>query len=386
MKTQRTSRRGRVTRWGVAIALGLTVVMGCLAMLVLALPVQTWRTGRAPVEPLAFTISGPQIEPAERIWIDTDAACGAGPRVDPDDCFAIVLLMKLRSAHIAGVSTVFGNAPLAVTDSTTRNLLSRLGLEKIHGVNVYTGAAGPIDDSSTTSTIPATPASDALREALAKGPLTIVSLGPLTNIAAALEHIPHLRANVKALVTVMGRRPGHIFHPAEGAAGASLLGHGPAFRDFNFAKDKEAASRIVAMQLPMVLVPYDAGINLAIDAADLENLSRAGGVLAGTATSATGWLSYWKNNVGQSGFYPFDLAAAAYVQHPASFDCATVDVIMRRDDAVWTSWFYRPKALLVSPAKHSQQEAPSSALTRYCPTTRDGLKRTLLAELVGGQN
>ena len=184
----------------------------------------------------------------------------------------------------------------------------------------------------------------------------------------------------------MGRRPGHIFHPAEGAVGANLLGHGPVFRDFNFAKDKEAAARIVSMQLPLILVPYDAGINLAIHDADLANLSRAGGVLKAIASSARDWLTNWKNNVGQSGFYPFDLAAAAYLLHPASFDCATVHARVTRDQTVWTSWFYSPKALLVSPARHLQNEAPNVAMVRYCPNARHGLKHTLLVELAARQD
>ncbi len=382
MKPQRASRF-KFTRRMVATAVGVAVVIGSLVMLSLSLPVNTWRTGRAPIEPLAYSAGGPEIGPTDRIWIDTDAACGAGPRIDPDDCFAIVLLLKARGAHIAGISTVFGNASLAVTDATTKDLISRMGYEQSHAAKIYTGAAALLDVSPATA---ATPAQDALRAALAKGPLTIVSLGPLTNIAAALEQSPPLQANVKALIAVMGRRPGHIFHPAEGAKGASLLGHGPVFRDFNFAKDDVAAARVVSMHLPLVLVPYDAGVNLAINDADLASLSRAGGLSNWLAASAADWLNFWKNDVGQSGFYPFDLAAAAYVLHPTSFDCATVHARVMRDDSVWTSWFYRPKALLVSPAKQAQIEAPNGTMARYCPIARDGLKQTLLAELAARQD
>jgi hypothetical protein len=42
---------------------------------------------------------------------------------------------------------------------------------------------------------------------------------------------------------------GHIFHPAEGAGGGMLFGHGPVFRDFNFEMDMTAATRIVALGL-----------------------------------------------------------------------------------------------------------------------------------------
>jgi hypothetical protein len=62
----------------------------------------------------------------------------------------------------------------------------------------------------------------------------VVALGPLTNLAAVLDARPELRSRVARVVAVMGRRPGHVFHPAEGAGGGLLFGHGPVFRDFNF--------------------------------------------------------------------------------------------------------------------------------------------------------
>ncbi len=68
--------------------------LAVLAALTLALPVSQWRTGRLAVRPLSLE-PGERFAPRpKRIWIDTDAACGASPRTDPDDCFAI-----LASSH-----------------------------------------------------------------------------------------------------------------------------------------------------------------------------------------------------------------------------------------------------------------------------------------------
>ena len=53
---------------------------------------------------------GPAVAPPGRIWIDTDAACGATTRTDPDDCLAILWLAE-RGVDIIGISTSFGNAP-----------------------------------------------------------------------------------------------------------------------------------------------------------------------------------------------------------------------------------------------------------------------------------
>lgn len=50
-----------------------------------------WQTGRDDLAPLALVPGGPEVALEGRIWIDTDAACGA-TRSDPDDCLAILWL------------------------------------------------------------------------------------------------------------------------------------------------------------------------------------------------------------------------------------------------------------------------------------------------------
>src|SRR5262249_60809877 len=104
---------------------------------------------------------------------------------------------------------------------------------------VYRGAAAPEGEDGAVA--PA-PAFSALQQALMDGPLTLVSLGPLTNVATALRDRPDLQAHVARLVAVMGPRRGPRRHPAEGAGGGMLFGHGPVFRGFNFAKDRRAAT------------------------------------------------------------------------------------------------------------------------------------------------
>jgi inosine-uridine nucleoside N-ribohydrolase len=197
-----------------------------------------------------------------------------------------------------------------------------------------------------------------LRAALERGPLTLLALGPLTNVAAVLAQDPALRANVARLVLVMGRRPGHLFHPAEGAGGGMLFGHGPVFRDFNFAMDPEAARQVVAMRLPTTLVPYDAARGVELTAADLERLR---GTIPWVAERARGWLEYWRADIGREGFYPFDLLAAAYVVEPSAFHCVSARMRVAEDRTMWFPW--RPEALLVG----LEEGAPAA----YCHGLRE---------------
>ena len=102
------------------------------------------------------------------------------------------------------------------------------------------------------------PGVTAICSALKAGPLTILALGPLTNVAAALEGRPDLHGNVSRIVAVMDHQPGHVFHPTEGEGTGAILGHGPIFRDLNFSSDPDAAGAVLAMNLPEILISYDA--------------------------------------------------------------------------------------------------------------------------------
>ena len=206
-----------------------------------------------------------------------------------------------------------------------------------------------------------------LAAALGDGPLTIVALGPLTNIAALLRERPELRANVARLIAVMGRRPGHIFHPAEGAGGA-LFGHGPVFRDFNFALDPQAVRQALAAGVPISLVPYDAARRIELAAADLDRLEAA---IPRVVQRSRGWLDYWRTDIGRQGFFPFDLLAALYALEPSSLRCTPVRAWVGGDDKL----FWSPEALLIEPR--------SDGAVLYCGSARPQAKELILRRFAG---
>jgi purine nucleosidase len=343
----------KLARVGAVAALVLVVFL----LVSLAVPVETWRTGDRGLAPLIFEPSPPGSDLA-RLWIDTDAACGHTVRTDPDDCLAIAFLARAVGDRIAGISTVAGNAPLEVVERTTRELTKRLSAELGLTLPVHAGHQG-------------------LTAALEQGPLTLVALGPLTNVAAVLDARPDLRPRVARLVAVLGRRPGHLFHPAEGAGGAMLFGHGPIFRDFNFEMDARAAARIVALNLPLILVPYDAARRIEIGERDLDRLAAGGGALAWTAERSRAWLAYWREDIGRQGFCPFDLLAAAYVVEPRQFGCAMVQVWVGED----TTMFWRPTALLVGQGQVRPEKPQARGSALYCAELSAGVEPWLMARL-----
>jgi purine nucleosidase len=219
----------------------LFLVAAALLPLPCTVPVRNWRTGESEDRPLSLVRGGPHVDRPSRVWIDTDAAC-IGSNADPDDCFAILVLLNSPDVEIVGISTVFGNAPLPVVDRTARDLVGRVVGSS--NILVHSGSSTALEAERPTSI---EPAHAALKRALEGGPLTIVCLGPLTKVAATLRR-PDLAGNIGLLVSVMGRRPGHVFHPAEGKSSSGILfGHGPVFRDFNFSKDQTSASIVFGL-------------------------------------------------------------------------------------------------------------------------------------------
>lgn len=337
----------------------------------LAIPLPVWRTGRLEAPPLELTSGGPLVPQSGRIWIDTDAACGATRNTDPDDCLAIIWLIT-KGYKIAGISTSYGNASGDVVGRTVEALVAELQKSGLSPVPVWRGSIGPL--LATDETI--LPAHMALRAELERGPLTVLALGPLTNVAAALDGQPELQHNLTRLVAVMGHRPGHIFHPSEGSGrGGMLMGHGPIFRDLNFAMDEGAVRSILEMHLPLTLIPYDAARHVTITADDLDRLNESGPGFAWVAGTARGWLAYWRVDIGQPGFYPFDWIAAAYVVDPQLFDCAVAHARIADE---WAFWLYPRASLLISPI--SLRDAGAKSEVIYCPQVDPSLHGYLLAD------
>jgi hypothetical protein len=181
----------------------------------------------------------------------------------------------------------------------------------------------------------------------------------------------------------MGRCPGHWFHPAEGAPGAMLFGHGPIFRDLNLASDPQAAAELVRMKLPLVLVPYDAARRVEWTGADLARMRAQGGAAAWLAERAAAWLEHWRDDIGRAGFYPFDLVGAAFALRPELLRCTRTQVRVG-EDTRFLGPFRDALALLAGP--ELLDDAPADAtLARghavYCPDVADGLHDWLVSRL-----
>ena len=338
------------------LSVGTLVLLLTAVLIMFALPIQSWRTGQDDWGALTVELHHPKLP--QRVWIDTDAACGEGRSRDPDDCLALLTLLNRPDVEVVGVSTVFGNAPLQTTDRVTRELIDQIAAAGGPKVSVFRGCGSAISSCAKGEAAEA-----ALRTALERGPLTVLALGPVTNIAAVLASTPQLRDRL-SVVAVMGRRPGHRFHPTEGRSSAAILfGHGPVFTDLNFVLDPDAATALVAREVRLTLIPYEAARDVLLTERDLNRIASKDASGAWVATRSREWLDLWQQAIGLTGFYPFDLVAAMYLTSPRRFACARVNAWVGRDPR--RTIFERSPALLVS-QQTPHDSSDNSASATYC--------------------
>jgi inosine-uridine nucleoside N-ribohydrolase len=211
---------------------------------------------------------------ALQVIIDTDPGI--------DDVVALALAARSPALDVLAVTTTYGNATLA---QTTRNARTLLGLMGQAAVPIHAGAERPLTRNLVTAPRthgptgvgyaavaepePVRPNPTVLADVLetCAASVTLVTLGPLTNLAHALAAAPD---------TVHSRVSTHI-----GMFG-SLRERGGTDRwaDFNAWCDPEAADRVIRSDLRTVAVGLDVTRQMILSPAEVDRLCVADNPLA----------------------------------------------------------------------------------------------------------
>eukprot|EP00439_Symbiodinium_sp_Y106_P059083 s3398_g8.t1 len=201
-----------------------------------------------------------------QLWIDADPSGLVWTGLDCDDDLAILAAQGLEAAGeatVAGLSICAGNAPLLHTWENAKTLQSvakfQWNLSKGAGWNTMQPAwtslrmlARCIDEEESSD------AAEAIIRAAAALParsLTVLCLGPPSNLARALRRAPWLAERLEMAV-LMG---GELTH--------SRL-------DLNFMTDRAAAREILASSLRTMLVPIQTCAQVAVTPAWLQRLEQ----------------------------------------------------------------------------------------------------------------
>ena len=207
------------------------------------------------------------------ILIDTDIAFGS-PKADADDVLALMLALSLPELEIAAITPVGGNVSPERASRNLHGFLSRIGRSSIpHAwsmampLDPRSRIRGEVWDNVAGDTVvkpgdaPEIDSAGLILKTLAEAPapLTIVAIGPLTNLGMALAKDPAIASKIDEIVMMGGSREVRGLHGlaefniwADPAAAAIVFGSGLRVRVFGLDVTKKRKV------LPQDLAPWAA--------------------------------------------------------------------------------------------------------------------------------
>ncbi len=187
---------------------------------------------------------------------------------DIDDALALALALQSRELDVRAVTTVIDD-----TERRTRLAWKQLGLYGRRDIPLGTGASEPLLDPRRTSrarqfevltpedVAPAAAgrrAAGLIVETVLASPekLTLVPVGPLTNIALALRLEPRIKEKIERIVLMGGA---FDLHRAE----------------YNIQRDRAAAQIVFSSGVPITAVGLDVTMRCKLEGSDLDRLRAA---------------------------------------------------------------------------------------------------------------
>lgn len=252
-----------------------------------------------------------------RKWIiDTDPGI--------DDALAIFMALASPELEVVGLTTVFGNVDVELA---TGNALRLLEIAGRGDVPVAVGAAAPIasafrgpiphihgtDGQGDTHLPPASgeacgqTATELLIEASRDdGELSLLALGPLTNLALALEQDPGLADRLREVVVMGGN--------------ALVPGNATPAAEANVWNDAEAADFVFGRIEALTMVGLDVTHEVSWDGARLAELGRSAKATARHLAAVSAFYhAFFQQNHGFDGILLHDPTAVAYLLDPTLF-------------------------------------------------------------------
>lgn len=202
----------------------------------------------------------------KNIIIDTDPG--------HDDALAIILMVKSGLFNILALTTVAGNS---IIKNVTRNAAYILDLLGRRDIPVFAGREKPLKrslisanvhgssglDGVDTSKIKFTVSHDAPKHIIRlvndhAGNITLLALGPLSNIARAFLKDPTLPLKISKIIMMGGA--------------IDVPGNKNRVAEFNMFADPEAADIVFKSKVKKILIPIDACNNISLLMSEFEKL------------------------------------------------------------------------------------------------------------------
>jgi inosine-uridine nucleoside N-ribohydrolase len=249
-----------------------------------------------------------------------------------DDTLALLLAARAPELKLLAVTCVAGNQTLEKTALNARRVMT---VGEIRDVPVAAGMATPLvrplvtapyahgesgldgyEFGEPTVDLVAEHGVDLIIRTVKESsePVTLVPVGPLTNVAMAFLRAPEIKAKIGRIV-LMG--------------GAAQFGNVTPAAEFNIYVDPEAAAVVFAAGVPITMVGLDATHQARIGAVERERI-RALGTPVGTMVSdLLAWYSRGsEQRAGWEGAPVHDALAVAAVIRPDLLETQHVNVVV----------------------------------------------------------
>lgn len=307
------------------------------------------------------------------VWIDTDPSVTTeGDRAkEVDDGFALIQAFNSPELEIRGVTVVFGNAPFEQAWPIGQEIVRRFGPANLP---IFPGAAKAEQLGEETEAV------KAMAEALKKEKLTILALGPVTNVATLVKNHPELVANIEQIIAVAGRRPGQSFK--------SRSDQPRGFRDFNFELDVQGFQALLDSAVPIVLAPWEVSSHVWLREAELERLKNGTEATRWLYSAAAKWLKHWQANLQLDGFNPFDTLAIGYLTSPQMIQCEDLPAEIKTlpDDTQTSEDVKKSGKKPDKPYLLAGRELTSKRRVKYCYQPAPEFKEDLMTRLLKSKN
>ena len=251
---------------------------------------------------------------------------------DPGLDDAVAILVAAHYADLIGITTVAGNVGI---NRTTRNALVVAQLAGLD-VPIHRGAAEPLAGAAVDGSrihgesglgdaaLPDLTRSEASDDAVAYicdtarsvDDLHLLAIGPLTNVALALQRDPDLRRHLAGL-TIMG--------------GGAHIGNITPVAEFNIWADPEAAAVVFEKAAPVTMVGLDVTNRVVFGDSEIARMRAGGTPATELAASVVEYLlDRFREYLGHSTVPVHDATAVIAATHPNLFERSRHPIAVER--------------------------------------------------------
>jgi inosine-uridine nucleoside N-ribohydrolase len=189
-----------------------------------------------------------------------------------DDALALLILLRSGKFEIPAITTVAGNVDIQKTTNNTRYILDLINSK----IPIYSGAEKPLKKpviranvhgesglkgAKVTKQEPLNSlAVDKLIEIIRKNPkkVTLVAIGPQTNLALAFKKDPQLPKLIKQIIIMGGA--------------INVPGNKSRVAEFNFFVDPDAAKIVIDAPVEKIMIPLDLCVEIPLFIDDFQQI------------------------------------------------------------------------------------------------------------------